>query len=487
MPKNKTKAEVLIELKQAHTRIAELEAVGEIPRQSVEFHSVGIGITKQQTEEDQQGNDERYHLLFERMTQGVVFQDDEGRLLHANPAVEKIMGITLEKMRDQKAIDPNWPIVREDGSVLPADEHPTMRVLNSGQPVNNIVIRAFNPIKQTYIWLSVNAFPRFKDGDSRPYQVFTIFDDITVRKQAEEKLRESEKRLRSMLEISQAMSASLEMDTVLQKIVENAANLLELESGAIYTLEGDELFLEATTPPLPTEFPNELRHANVADHPHIQAAIKSGSSVVLADATSAELSSAEKVVAESRGLRSIIYIPLMISEKAIGVLIVATVNRLRTFSEEEIALYSGFSGQAAQSIENIRLYRSEREYAVELEMQISERQQVEEELRESERKYRDLINGMNETVWVIDMDMRFLDVNDAAVKTLGYSRDELLSMKVSDIDGAIEPEQIRHLIDRLQEEKSYRFSETFHKAKDGRLIPWNLAVVWFLIWGELSS
>ncbi len=120
------------------------------------------------------------------------------------------------------------------------------------------------------------------------------------------------------------------------------------------------------------------------------------------------------------------------------------------------------------------MYRSEREYAAELEMQISERQQVEEELRESERKYRDLINGMNDTVWVIDMDMRFLDVNDAAVKTLGYSRDELLSMKVSDIDGAIEPEQIRHLIDRLQEEKLQVF-ETFHKAKDGRLIPVELS------------
>ncbi len=40
MPKNKTKAEVLIELEQAHRRIAELEAVGEIPGQSF-----GIDVT----------------------------------------------------------------------------------------------------------------------------------------------------------------------------------------------------------------------------------------------------------------------------------------------------------------------------------------------------------------------------------------------------------------------------------------------------------
>ncbi|MBN8581101.1 MAG: PAS domain S-box protein [Anaerolineae bacterium] len=287
---------------------------------------------------------------------------------------------------------------------------------------------------------------------------------------AELESSENEKRLRSMLEISQVMSASLEMDIVLQKIIENAAGLLQLESGAIYTLVGDELFLEATTPPLPPSFPDELRHANVADHPHIQAAISNGSSVVLADSTSAELSSAEKLVAESRGLRSIVYVPLMISEKAIGVFIVASVNRVRTFSEEEIALYSGFSGQAAQTIENVRLFRSEHEYAAELEAQIAERKQMENNLRESERKYRDLINGMNDAVWVIDMDMRFLDVNDAAVTALGYSRDELLFMKVSDIDSAIKIEQIQQLIDRLSEEKLQIF-ETRHKAKDGREIP----------------
>lgn len=421
--------------------------------------------------------------------------------------------------------------------------------------------------------------------------------------QGGEAQRESEQRLRSMLEVSQAMAASLEMDTVLQKIIENATGLLQLDSGAIYTLEGDQLFLQATTPPLPPGFPDELRCANVKDHPHIHAAISSGTAVALADATTAELSGAEKMAAEARELRSIIYVPLMISEKAIGVFIVASVDRIRTFREEEIALYSGFSGQAAQTIVNARLYNLEREYASKLEMQINERKQAEaklresesryrliaensadviwvldptagkftyvspsvqklrgytpedvmaqpmdevltaeslkrvsealaanlpifskkgsgtasfisevdqpckdgsivntevtttymfneqggveiigvsrniterkraeENLRDSEKKYRDLLNGMNDSVWVIDADMSFLDINETAVKTLGYSRDELLLMKVSDIDDAIEPAQIQALIDRLQEEKLQIF-ETRHKTKDGRVIP----------------
>ncbi|HNO92814.1 MAG TPA: PAS domain S-box protein, partial [Anaerolineales bacterium] len=101
---------------------------------------------------------------------------------------------------------------------------------------------------------------------------------------------------------------------------------------------------------------------------------------------------------------------------------------------------------------------------------ITERKLADEKLRESERKYRELINGMNDTVWVIDFDTRFLDVNDAAVKTLGYTREELLSMKVSDIDSGIEPEKIKQLIDRLKVEKRQVF-ETSHVTKNGRKIP----------------
>ena len=425
---------------------------------------------RKRVEEGRRETDERYYLLFRNMVQGVVFQDKDGRIIHANPAAEKILGLSMDQMMGRASIDPRWHSIHEDGSAFPGEDHPAIVALRTGKPVYDVVMGVFNPETNTYRWININATPRFFNSSETPYQVFATFEDITERKQAELELRESEKRLRSMLEISQAMSASLEMDSVLQIIVENATNLLELDSGAIYTLKGEGLYLEATTPPLPTGFPDQLRHAYLADHPHIQTALSSGSTVVVADLMSTELSSAEKLVAESRGLRSILYIPLMILEKAIGVLMIASVNRLRTFTEDDIALYTGFSGQAAQTIENIRLYEAEHKNTAELKAQIGERKLAEDNLRASEKKYRDLINGMNDTVWVIDLDSRFLDVNDAAVRTLGYSREELLSMKVSDIDTAINPEQIQQSINKLHGEKLQVF-ETCHKDKDGREFP----------------
>src|SRR5690606_32961020 len=203
------------------------------------------------------------------------------------------------------------------------------------------------------------------------------------------------------------------------------------------------------TPRLPPGFPDDLRRAAVAEHPHAQAALAGGAPIVLPDTTAAALSAAEKMVVETRGLRSIAYIPLMVSDRVIGVLIIGSVNRLRTFSDEEIALYAGYSGQAAQTIENVRMYELEREHAAALEVQIAERKQAEERLRESELTYRGLLDGMNDAAWVIDFDTTILDVNQAACTVLGYAREELLVMRIAEIDVSLKLEVIQQLADRM--------------------------------------
>jgi PAS domain S-box-containing protein len=101
---------------------------------------------------------------------------------------------------------------------------------------------------------------------------------------------------------------------------------------------------------------------------------------------------------------------------------------------------------------------------------ITERKKAENALRESAEKYRDLINAMNDTVWVIDFDAKFIDVNDAAVRVLGYSREELLSMGPTDIDDTLPSEEIKALIKGMKTDEIQVF-ETAHTTKDGKKIP----------------
>jgi PAS domain S-box-containing protein len=107
-----------------------------------------------------------------------------------------------------------------------------------------------------------------------------------------------------------------------------------------------------------------------------------------------------------------------------------------------------------------------KEYSEKMEALVNEKVK---EIEENE-KYRELINGMNYTAWVVDLDANFVDVNDAAVKVLGYSREELLRMGPTDIDSSLTKEQILHLVRNMPADQTQVF-ETSHTTKKGKKIP----------------
>jgi PAS domain S-box-containing protein len=92
----------------------------------------------------------------------------------------------------------------------------------------------------------------------------------------------------------------------------------------------------------------------------------------------------------------------------------------------------------------------------------------------SEISYRELLDHMNDTAWVINFDTSILDVNEAAVRVLGYSREELLSMKIPEIDSSLLPEQIEALAGTMEKDQIQIF-ETSHCTKDGRFIPMEIS------------
>jgi len=72
-------------------------------------------------------------------------------------------------------------------------------------------------------------------------------------------------------------------------------------------------------------------------------------------------------------------------------------------------------------------------------LDISERKRVEAELRESEKRYRELFDRNPSPMWVFDRDtLRILDVNQAAAEQYGWSREEFLQMTMADLGPAEE-------------------------------------------------
>jgi len=98
---------------------------------------------------------------------------------------------------------------------------------------------------------------------------------------------------------------------------------------------------------------------------------------------------------------------------------------------------------------------------------ITEDKQDEIELR----LFRTLLDNSSEAIEVLDpATLRLLDVNETHCRVLGYSREELLNMKISDIDPALDADLIKVIEEQIRNTGAARF-ETIHRRKDGSTFP----------------
>lgn len=149
---------------------------------------------RKKSEETLKISEEKYRNLFNTMSQGVVYQDKDGKIISCNPAAERILGLTINQMKGRTSLDPRWKAIHEDGTNFTGNDHPSMLSLKSGKKVRNVIMGVFNPKNKVYTWINIDAIPQFRAGEKKPYQVYTTFEDITQIKAAEKALKKSEER-----------------------------------------------------------------------------------------------------------------------------------------------------------------------------------------------------------------------------------------------------------------------------------------------------
>jgi PAS domain S-box-containing protein len=106
---------------------------------------------------------------------------------------------------------------------------------------------------------------------------------------------------------------------------------------------------------------------------------------------------------------------------------------------------------------------------------VTDRWQVEEELRGSEKQYRLLFHSNPNPMWVFDLEtLKFLEVNEATMQNYGYSSEEFLAMTLTDIrlpEAGVQNKNKKNALDNADRGRIWR-----HRRKDGSLI--DVEVVW---------
>ena len=225
-----------------------------------------------------------------------------------------------------------------------------------------------------------------------------------------DQLREEKRKIEELHGVASEMEACTSKQEVYQLGVDAAEGILEFDICGIDVEEDGYLVPKATS----SEMPNDGYDALEADEGLAGRTFQNGESFVISDVRT--MDEAEPV---QKQYRSILSVPL----SDYGVFQAGS-REAEAFDDDDLELAELLMSHVTEVISRIESQSA---------------------LRESEEKYRTLVEGSHDAIF-IHLDGKFEFVNDRCTDLTGYSRTELLGMAIWDVVHEDERERVRELI-----------------------------------------
>lgn len=236
-----------------------------------------------------------------------------------------------------------------------------------------------------------------------------------------EELRQNHKELFALHTLAQQVSASLAVDEVISRAVQEIVKVVSPDISFFYLREGNSLILKdiySKSKKLGPVLP-EVKEVGVC---LCGLAAREGKPFYSVDIHTDPLCTLDEC--KQAGIRSFAALPLYGRGGILGVLSLASFKK-HDFSKERTFLEILVS-HISIALQNALLYQRIQKQAEELEKQMLERNKAVEALQKSEEQYRTMIETMNEGLSVVDRNGITTFVNHQFCEMTGYHQDELL-------------------------------------------------------------
>ena len=242
-------------------------------------------------------------------------------------------------------------------------------------------------------------------------------------------IKDNEKRLAALNQISSTVSASLDLGDVLSNAIDNVVDVMKADFAWIFLLdeETSELVLTAHRG-TSEELARGVDRLKIGEGFNGSVA-ESGKPLIVDDA-SQDPRLTREVVSKFK-IHSTLIVPLSSKSKVNGTICIA-MRSYRSFQPEEIELLTAIGNQIGVAVENAYLYQ--------------EQQVVTEQLRLSEERYRGLFENASEAIIICSTTGRIISVNRACEQLTGYGQNELATTTIYDLFSGMSLEKVRQLL-----------------------------------------
>ena len=217
----------------------------------------------------------------------------------------------------------------------------------------------------------------------------------------------------SIVKASQALSSEIELPKLIERLMTIALENAGADRGLLILPAGDDYLIRAQGQTIGNQVEVVLRQTPISrltcPNSLLRYVIRTCESMIIEDTLRLHPFSGDEYL-RGHQPRSILCLPLIKQGRLTGLIYLENTLTAYAFTPNRIAVLELLAAQAAISLEKTRLYS---------------------ELQEREAKVRRLVNSNIIGIYIWDVQGRIIDANEAFLDIVGYSREDLMSGRLS--------------------------------------------------------